>query len=289
MSVDLATAEQFMHATARLLDRHRLAVLLHGAPVGPVLDALRAYRNADGGFGHALEPDVRDPASQPAATLHALEVLAEVDSLDDPMVADAAAWSAAVARPDGALPFVLPTAADHPHAPWMAPDSGASFLTFAIAGALVEAGSDEPWLEAAVDWSWARVENPGELNAYWVKFALDFLDRVPDEDRARAAVEGLRPKVGADGTISVVGGLEDEKLTPLTLSDRPGRRSRALFTEEQIETDLDRLEREQQEDGGWMFGWADWSPGQRVEWRGGVTLDALRTLATHGRLELPRG
>lgn len=47
-------------ANARLLDRHRLAVLLHGAPVAPVLDALRAYRNPDGGFGHALEPESRE-------------------------------------------------------------------------------------------------------------------------------------------------------------------------------------------------------------------------------------
>src|SRR5437588_499975 len=74
MPVDVDSAERFMLATARLLDRHRLAVVLHGAPVTPVLDALRAYRNPDGGFGHALEPDVRAPESEPAATLHALEV-----------------------------------------------------------------------------------------------------------------------------------------------------------------------------------------------------------------------
>jgi hypothetical protein len=41
MPIDLDSAEQFMLANARLLDRHRFAVLLRGAPVAPVLDALR--------------------------------------------------------------------------------------------------------------------------------------------------------------------------------------------------------------------------------------------------------
>ena len=43
-----------------------------------VLATLRAYRNRDGGFGHALEPDVRAPESEPASTLHGLEVLGEI-------------------------------------------------------------------------------------------------------------------------------------------------------------------------------------------------------------------
>src|ERR1700704_5069043 len=108
MPIDIDSAEQFVRANARLLERHRLAVLLHGGAVSPVIAALRAYRNPDGGFGHALEPDVRAPESEPAATLHALEVLASVGALDDPMVGDAAAWVGTIAGPDGALPFVLP-------------------------------------------------------------------------------------------------------------------------------------------------------------------------------------
>src|ERR1700731_2646932 len=139
MPVDVDSAERFMLANARLLDRHRLALLLYDAPVAPGLDARRAYRNADGGFGHALEPDVRAPESEPTATLHALEVLAETGALDDPMVAEAAAWVATIADTDGGVPFVLPTAAASPRAPWMVPSDGGSHLTFAIAGALWEA------------------------------------------------------------------------------------------------------------------------------------------------------
>jgi hypothetical protein len=286
MSVDVAAAERFLLANARLLDRHRAAVLLHGAPVRAVLDALRAYRNPDGGFGHALEPDVRGPDSEPASTLHAFDVLGEVDALDDPMAAAAAAWVGSIADPGGGIPTVLPTAAAYPHAPWMVPSEGGSALTYALAAALLQAGSSEPWLQLASEWCWARVEGPEQLSAYSLKFALDFLDRVADQARAGAALERLRPLISGDGSVPVAGGTEDERLTPLVLSERPGRRSRTLFTDEQIAADLDLLEAGQQDDGGWTFDWLAWSSGQSVEWRGTVTMRALATLAAHGRIEL---
>jgi hypothetical protein len=288
MPVDIDAAERFVHGTARLLDRHRLAVLLDGAPAAHVLDALHAYRNPDGGFGHALEPDVRAPDSEPAATLTALWVLAEIGALDDPMVTEAAAWVARIAEPDGGVPFVLPTAAAHPHAPWMRPSAGGSILTFALAGALWQAGSGEPWLRQATEWCWAKLERPEDIDANGVRFALDFLDAVPDEALAGATIERLRPKLGPDGSIPVSGGTANERITPLGLSDRPGRRSRALLSDEQIESDLDQLEGEQQEDGGFTFDWLAWSPGQTVEWRGAMTVRALSILHAHGRIQLPR-
>ncbi len=285
MPVDVDAAERSVLANARLLDRHRLAVLLHGAPVEPVVAALRGYRNPDGGFGHALEPDIRSPTSEPSATLHALMVLEEVGELDDPMVVEAAAWIATIAGPDGGVPFSLLASADYPRAPFLGPPSPeSSFFTFALAGLLWKAGSDEPWLERGSGWSWSRLEQPDDLEAYGVKAALDFLDRVPDEPRANEAIERLRSHLEADGSIPVRGGTEHERLTPLALSPRPGSRSLALFTDEQIQADLDRLEGGQQEDGGWMFDYGVWSPGQLAEGRGLVTLHALATLSAHGRL-----
>jgi hypothetical protein len=284
--VDLASARRFVLESARLLDRHRLAVLLDGASIDPVLVALRAYRNDDGGFGHALEPDVRDPASQPASTLHALEVLAEVQAPDDPMVASATSWLAGVANDDGSVPFVLPSAADHPRAPWMEPDPSGSFLTLGVLSRLTEApaptGAAAEWAARAERWCWSRAE--GDAEGYWLKFVLDFLDHVPDDIRARRAVERFGSRIRPDGTVPVAGGTAEEHLTPLDLSPRPGRRSRLLFTDEQVDADLDRLEQAQQADGGWTFDWLAWSPGQEVEWRGAVTLRALATLAAHGRL-----
>jgi hypothetical protein len=286
MPVDVAAAERFMYENARLLERRRLAVLLHGDPVAPVLEALRPYRNDDGGFGHALEPDVRGPHSEPTATLQALEVLSEIGALEDPLVARAADWIASLADADGGVPSVVPASAAYPHAPWMQPAAGSSFLAFALAGMLWQAGAEHPWRERATSWCWRALADPDRLSAYWVNFALVFLDNVPHGERAAAAIETLRGRLDADGSIPVSGGTADERLWPLDLSPRPGLRSRALFGDEQIEADLDRLERGQQKDGGWTFDWLAWSPAQAVEWRGLVTLRALQKLHAHGRLPL---
>jgi hypothetical protein len=284
MPVDFDAAEQFVLANARLLDRHRFAVLLHDGPVTAVLDALRAYRNDDGGFGHALEPDVRAPESEPAATLHALEVLLEIGGLADPMAADATRWIEGIADPDGGVPMVLPSAARSPHAPWMVPTTGGSQLTFALAAVLSQAGVGGPWLERATEWCWARIARPDELDAYAIKYALAFLDAVPDEARAAAAIGRVGARIGEDGSMRVAGGTADELLTPLSFSPRPGARSRVLFNAGQIAADLDALEAGQRDDGGWGFDWLAWSEGQSVEWRGIVTLLAIATLDAHGRL-----
>src|SRR5947209_3110029 len=288
MSVDLDAAEQFMFRTARVLERRRLAAVLHGAPVEPVRDALLAYRNPAGGFGHALEPDVRAPHSEPVSTLSALEVLAALQAHGDPLVADAAAWIDTIAEPDGGVPFVLPDAARYPRAPWMVPSDGGSHLTFVLAAALWELDAAGPWRERATAWCWAKLEQPDELSAFWIKFGFAFLDSVDDATRAAAAVDRLRPRLGPDGSVPVPGGTENERLTPLALSPRPGTLSRRLFAAEQIEADLDRLEAGQQDDGGWTFDWLAWTPAQELEWRGRVTLEAVSVLLSHGRISPPR-
>jgi hypothetical protein len=282
MSIDVTAAERFIYSSARLLDRHRAAMLRHGAPAAPVLAALAAYRNPDGGYGHALEPDARGPDSETTAALHALEILEEVGALADPL-ADVCAWVASVAEPDGGVPFVLPAAAAYPLAPWMVADGG-SHLTFGLAALLGVAGATSPWLTAATDWCWRRLERVEDLSAYWLKYALDFLDRTADAERAAAMIGSLRPLLRPDGSVPVAGGTEGEQLTALTLSPRPGARSRALFTDQQIAADLDQLEADQRDDGGWTFDFAAWAPGQASEWRGLVTLKALQVLRAHGRL-----
>lgn len=286
-SIDLPAAERFIYDDARLLERHRLAALFGHAPAGRVLDALRPYRNDDGGWGHALEPDLRGPDSQVSGALSALEVLAEVGATADPavtwLVAETADWLAAVALPDGRVPHVLPTAANYPAAPWMQPNVN-GFLTYAIVARLWELGAQHPWLDAATAWCWHQLDGDSPVGGYTVLFALNFLDAVPEPARAATAVERLRPALRQDGTIAVEGGQDDEQLTPLQLSARPGAPSRALFEEAQIFAELDRLEHEQLDDGGWDFDFLHWSPGQAVEWRGIVTLGALQTLRRHGRL-----
>jgi hypothetical protein len=285
VTVDVAAAERFLFTSARLLDLHRAAVLLHDAPVAPVLTALAAYRNPDGGYGHALEPDARGPLSDVTPVMHALEVLEEVGALSDPL-ADVTDWIAGVADAEGGVPFVLPSATAYPLAPWMVP-GGAAHPTFGLAGLLTVAGARSAWLDQATDWCWRQLSRPEDLSGYWLKYALEFLDRTLDADRATKVIETLRPLLRADGSVPVPGGTADEHITALSLSPRPNTRSRVLFTDDQIRAGLDELEAGQDTDGGWHFDWAAWAPAQATEWRGLVTLRALLILHANGRLARP--
>ncbi len=283
MPIDYPAAESFIWSAARLVDRHRYSMLFADAPAAPVVEALRGYCNPDGGFGHALEPDLRGPGSQPAATLYALEILTEAGAADGDLARDARAWIAGIAGPDGGIPSVLPGFEHYPHAPWFQPTPG-SMLTFALAAALHDGGvTDDAWLDRATDWCWRSIETAEQPSGYWLKFACAFLDAVGDEQRAKAAIASLSTRAETSA-VAPVGGVEGEALRPLDLSPRPQSRSRGLFSESQIEAHLDAVESAQQRDGGWMFDWRAWSPAQTTDWRGNVTLRALVWLRDNGRL-----
>jgi hypothetical protein len=278
MPVDHAAAETFIWSAARLLDRHRYAMLFSDGSAEPVVAALLGYRNPDGGFGHALEPDLRCPGSQPAATLYALEILHETDRLDSEEARGARAWIASIAAPDGGIPFAVPGFESYPYSPWWTAGPPSSFLTLGLAASLHAGGvTGDEWLDRATEWGWRTIEDATEPSGYLLKYACAFLDAVPDEDRARAAIASLRSRVDP-AALAPAEAAEGETLRPLDLSPRPGSPSRGLFTTAAIEAHLDLVEAEQQEDGGWMFDWLAWSPAQTAAWRGIVTIRALTWL-----------
>jgi hypothetical protein len=279
MTVDLSAAKTFLHAHARVLERRRCDHLFEGGPSEPVLHALRAYRNADGGFGHAVEPDMRAAISQPVGIHTVMEILHELGAHDDPMIRPAADWLASVTREDGGIPFVLPT--DAPHAPWWQhSDTSSHTQTAANAAALHALELRHPWLDGADEFLFARIaqfdvsrlgEDAGP--AYDLLFSIHFLDAHPDAARAEAALEALGPIPTAEPG--------SERPSALDLSPVPGTRSRERFD---VERDLDALERAQDTDGGWHVPWGDWNPAASIEWRGVATLNALKTLRANGRL-----
>ena len=101
---DLSKATDFVWRTARLLERHRFAFLFLGGEREKVLEALRPYQNADGGFGNGLEPDVRAPLSQPVPTWTALCILDEAGAFADPMVTQACEYLRSITTAEGGVP-----------------------------------------------------------------------------------------------------------------------------------------------------------------------------------------
>jgi hypothetical protein len=283
---DLNAATEFIYLHARLLDRHRFAHHFGGAGAEPIVRALRAYQNPDGGFGHAIEPDLRGPVSQPGGVATALEILVELDTGDEPMVDAAAGFLATITRPDGGVPSVLPIAREYPRAPWWQPADESSVIQTGYNAAMLYAvGSRHPWLEGASAFLWQRID-AGEVldSAYDARFAVAFLDATPEEDRAERALDALAPALEASGLVAIDPDAPGEVHTPLDFSPWPDSRSRRLFDDAVIERHLDALAARQREDGGWTFNWLAWSRAAELEWRGWVTVRALQLLRAHGRL-----
>jgi hypothetical protein len=249
--IDIDAAERFLLLNARLIDRLRFARLFRDGTTEAVLAALRAYQNPDGGFGNALEPDLRGAASQPQPVEVAFHLLDELDAFRDPMVGAvvgaACDYLAGITRPGGGVPFVLPSVRATPRAPWWETEDdppGNLNPTAALAGLLHRNRVTHPWLEGATAFCWQALEHQVPTGEYEVRATRTFLDNVPD--RARAA-----------GFLARLPEPDD---------------------------DLDALAAGQRPDGGWVVGWPAWTPVTEPEWRGWMTVDALRRLQAAGRL-----
>lgn len=285
----LAAARSFMAAHGRLLDRRRLALLLDDGPAEPVLAALRGYRNADGGYGHGLEPDLRAPESQPAAAFHAFEVLADLAPAIAPEAVELCDWLEAVALPDGGLPFACPIADPSGCAPFWTeadPDAFSLQITAIVAAYANRVAAHDPAV-AAHPWL-ARVNRccldaidalESAPEAHVLAFAVQFLDSVHDrEPGAPDLVDRLGRFVPPDGRLQVVGGLADEALRPLDIAPEPDRPARALLDGSVVAADLERLAAAQEKDGGWTVDFQSYSPAAALEWRGYATVRALSVL-----------
>ena len=291
-SPDIHAAEHFLAANARVLEKRKFERFFGGGEAGPVRDAVAAYRNPDGGFGQALEPDTRSPGSQPLATDFALRSLLDTDAWDAALAEGACAWLAATAPAGGGAVFVTESAGGWPHAPWMVPEDGqpASLIsTGLLAGTLHAAAprqaalAGQPWLRQATDLLWSRIDALTTSGPYDMRALLWFLDNVPDRERAQAAVGKIGPMIFDQKMVALDPETPGEVHFALDFAPLPSSIARPLFEPAVIEANLDHLAAAQHDDGGWMFNWTAWSPAGEREWRGHVTVDALRILRANGR------
>lgn len=295
MNIDLPAATAFMTTHARILDRHRFHLLVGEGEPFAVLAAVDAYRNADGGYGWGLEPDLRSTESQPGGALHALEAFADAAPTTTPRAAELCDWLASASLPDGGLPFALPVTDPTGCAPfWVEADPSASSLhiTSAVTAMAHRVARHDPavaantWLERATAYCLDAIESMGPSpHALEVVYVLTFLDAIVD-DRPDAAglIERVGKAIPASGSMHVGGGLEDEMVRPLDFAPDPDRPLQALFSDDLMNADLGRLAGLQSADGGWRVDYASYSPIAKLEWRGYLTVRAVATLQRYGRL-----
>jgi hypothetical protein len=207
-----------------------------------VRDAVAGYRNSDGGFGYALEPDCRAAASQPAAVEMALRMMDLADEWDSRLVRDAVDWLAAVAPAEGGAAFVEPSVTEGPHAPWWVPEGGhpASLIqTGQICGVLHARGFAHPWLDRATGVMWSRIDALASPSGYEMFGVLAFLQHVPDRSRATAAFARVGPLLTSCGLVALDPDADGETHSPLAFAPLPSSLARALFSEATIDAHLD--------------------------------------------------
>jgi hypothetical protein len=283
---DIDAAERFLAANARVLERREFERLFARGEVGPVRDAVAAYQNADGGFGHALEPDGRCPDTQPLAIEFALHALYDAEAWDPALAEAACNWLAAHAPAEGGAVFVVPSIHGWPHAPWWVPEEGdpASLITTGLlAGSLHAGGAKHPWLDRATDLLWTRIGPLTATSPYDVRGLLWFLAHVPDRERAGAAMDRIGPMIADQGLVTLDPETPGEVHFPLDFAPLPTSPARRFFDQSLIDAHLDHLAGAQRADGGWTFNWQAWSPAAEREWRGHATVGALRILRANGR------
>lgn len=296
-------AEAYLAEAARKLEAALYAWEFRGAPSAPILAALAGYQNPDGGFGRALEPDLRIPESSVLATTVALQTLGGLGAgPDEPLVRGAMAYLVGAYAPDrGAWPIIPPHDNSVAQAPWWGydedlasrwggflanpsaeviaylytyPDLAPAGMTDAVADRLLRHLEDQGEALGMHDlMCWARlVQTPTVPEAVRSR-ALDRLRPLVaagvDRDRSDWAGYGLQP-------LMIVSGPE----SPLAADLAPA-----------VEANLDYLIETQGPDGSWTpnWSWAEihpeaWAEAQRA-WAGVLTLRHLRILRAFGRLE----
>ncbi|MEU8653922.1 hypothetical protein [Streptomyces sp. NPDC048737] len=293
----LFRAEHFVWLTARVLEQRLFAHhFLHGA-ADPVETALDAYRNEDGGYGHALEPDLRGPVSQPLHTARALRVLDSLGRCGGQRAERVCRYLTSVSTSAGALPAVLPSQRGYPAAPFVPivdDPPGELLATGPVVGLLHRNDVWHAWLFRATDFCWQAVDALETSHPYEIQAAVAFLDSASDRPRAEAAADRLGRLV-REQRLAVLdpdrryaypvapGYAPGEHHFPYDYAKTPGSLARAWFTDAEMAGALDFLAGEQREDGGWPIRWRRWAPGTELESRPAVTIEALSTLRSYGR------
>ena len=291
------SARRFIETTARPLEIARFHFHFDASSADAVLAALAAYRNADGGFGHALEPDLRAGESSALCSSVAFQTLRAVKapSQNDLISAGLAYFLKTLNRETWHWRMIPESAAQSPHAPWWdQTDREEPFSlnpTAEILGYLYDHQPLVPGdlLSNLTERVLACLSDSKPLGMHELLCCLRLLNTrvLPDvlsDSICRALISSIQNEVARDPAQ-----WEKYNLRPLQVVDDtdspflPG-------LEEAVEDNLDYEIASQNSDGSWTptWSWGDtypdvWAKAQ-TEWAGCLTLDKLLTLKKFGRI-----
>ena len=304
---DFDAIRRWIYRNARPLELARWQYHFENGPAEAVLQALSAYQNEDGGFGHGLEADCWNPASAPMQTWTATCILREIDApKEHPIVAGILRFLGSGAYfEDGLWQGAIPSNNDFPHAPWwtFTERSGEDWgynPTASIAGFVLQYGAPESALyrqaeeivmHAAADFIGARtkLDDMLEVNVFWELLAsckaagrIDLFDEAAFEETLQRAVRALIGNDPLDWTQGYV-------CTPSRFIRSP----ESPFypgSEGMPEQECDQMLKNRNADGVWEITWS-WGAYEREFaiaenwWKANLVIDNLLFLRAFDRIE----
>jgi hypothetical protein len=298
-------AKNYLYTNGRPLDQRRFEYHFDGGSQAAVLEAITAFQNDDGGFGRAIEPDLRTEASSVIGTSTAFGILREVDIsarksavqlgiqyLLDSFEAEKGIW-----------PIVPPEVENAPHAWWWSyEDSAKNFGNFLVNPRAAIAGHMQHYCKLVPPDFLSKVKTAvlNELDNYTDEIAIyDFecylglaeADNLEEEDELKIVQKlvKLLPK-SMESDPSRWG--SSLAFKPLVAAPMPNSALSEHIDEKLIQANLDLEISSQLEDGSWPLGW-DWSPIDQAawnaaerDWKGNIIVTKLRTFEAYGRLKV---
>lgn len=292
--IDFLKAKDFIITNARMIERRLFEFYFANGDNQSVYHAVYAYRNADGGFGHGMEPDTASPESQPLFGIMALELLDEVGYLTKEIILnDFFPYFESITTEKGGIPWMFKPTSEYPCEAhfknvkaW-----GALSTTAPLLGFLEKYKIDIPWMEKAEQFVWDEFERVIERHAFCylcVPRWLTFLTHTRHKARARQKINAIKEVILSKGIVDNDKSNENWGLygNPHSLNYTPSNKSilYPMFSKETLDSDLNTLIHKQKKDGRWSTSYGT-SAGTRLEWDGMQTLWVLKVLNNYGRID----
>ena len=299
---NLERADIFIHSAARPLERALFAYGLQTGAPEEVYAQLAHFQNPDGGFGRALEPDLRLPGSSVYVTTVGLQLLRDLATpATHPLVQGAICYLLHTYDAQRQRWLIIPPAArEAPHAPWWRYDDDlpvrfGQYLAnprAEILGYLYDYAELVPHtlIQELADAIVAHLTTqPDELEMHDLLCYVRLLETRSLPEGVRAPLLG-KLQVVVDRTVArAPGDWEHYGLQPLSVVASPASPFAPRLAEA-IKRNLDYLIGHQGADGAWgpTWTWGDlfpetW-PVAEQDWKGVITVATVRKLQAFGRI-----
>ncbi len=287
-------ARDFILTNARMIERRLFEFYFDNGTSEGVFNAVYAYRNPDGGFGHGMEPDTASPESQPLFSIMALEILDEVGYLTKEIILnDFMPYFESITTEKGGIPWMFRPKSNYPCEEHFktVKEWAALSTTAPLLGVLEKYKIDVPWMKKAEEFVWNEFERIKDKHIFCylcVPRWLTFLKYTKNQNKARKTINNLKKWIMVDGIIC-----KDKSDDGWGLYGKPHSLNYAhssesllysLFTKETIESDLKEIINKQENDGRWNT-WYGISEGTKLEWAGIQTLWALKILKNYDKID----